>query len=630
MTTMMLTIMKTCSLNVFPCGGEGPDVPLCNTGKPDIKNYKDACPFDAQDLTCNRMHKQDMIPFIQRKAQECLLHMEEPGQWESYFFWNIMELFCNFKGKVMMSEVAVVFFIGFSCLRRKPAKLKRFRKLKDWYLSLANLLCASMPEDEHIKAVLDMGDDLATKGLTYAAHLCYITAYKEFGFDLIGCQSLPVDKSKMTEAIQRTVVYEYVLSLTLELTNPNIQLRFLYASKLDKFGFSTQALHCCKTIAVEVATFPKRATSAFLEQLTRLSEKLHGEKEEKPEWLMTLRLLLKTEDDLSHVCIEQEECTETPPFLDMPAASGHYQSRVREHWAFTFITKEVTARYTIGALLGQGRCSAVYAGVCKTDNREVAVKFCINNAFSGMMTMPEDSRVVPIEVGLMELVSKPVRCPYVLELLEWFEIPKYNVLILERPSPCMNLVQFCQLHKGKLPEPVARDIILQVIVAARHCCDCGVFHNDIKPGNILINTETLQIKLIDFGSGDLLKDTPYKYRSRTPDYNPPEWYLCREYMARSKIVWSLGVMLYEIVCGEVPFKSSEEIIVGHLHFPAGVSEDFCKLISWCLEQNPKSRPNFRQILGHRWFMAEKSYIQNVPAIGGLVTHLLQFANRYIK
>ncbi|KAF5897318.1 aurora kinase-like isoform X1, partial [Clarias magur] len=609
MTMMMLMIMETCSLNVFPCEGASPDVRLCSTGKPDIKNYKDACPFDTQELTCNRMHKQDMIPFIQRKAQECLLHMEEPGQWESYFFWNIMELFCNFKGKVMMSEVAVVFFIGFRCLRKKAAKLKGVNKLKDWYLSLANLLCAPMPEDEHIKAVLDMGDYLATKGLTYAAHLCYVTAYKEFGSDLIGCQSLPVDKSAMMEAIQRTVVYEYVLSLTLGLTNPNIQeLRFLYARKLDKFGFSTQALYCCKAIAEEVATFRERATNGLLDQLIQLSEKLHGEKEEEPEWLMNLRLLLKTEEDLLNVCIEQEEHTETPP-LGVPAASGHFQSRVREHWAFSSITKEVTARYTIGALLGQGRYSAVYAGVRKADNREVAVKFCINNAFSGMMTMPDDSRVVPIEVGLMELVSKPVSSPYVLELLEWFEIPKYNVLILERPSPCMNLVQFCELHKGKLPEAMTRDIILQVIVAARHCCDCGVFHNDINPGNILINTETLQIKLIDFGSGDLLKDTPYKYRSRTPDYNAPEWYLCREYMARPKTIWSLGVILYEIVCGEVPFKSSEEIVEGHLHFPPGLSEDCCKLISWCLEQNPKSRPNFRQIFGHRWFMAKKSYIQ---------------------
>lgn len=50
----------------------------------------------------------------------------------------------------------------------------------------------------------------------------------------------------------------------------------------------------------------------------------------------------------------------------------------------------------------------------------------------------------------------------------------------------------------------------QVVQAARHCCDCGVLHRDIKGENILINTDTLQVKLIDFGCGDLLKNTPYK------------------------------------------------------------------------------------------------------------------------
>lgn len=75
----------------------------------------------------------------------------------------------------------------------------------------------------------------------------------------------------------------------------------------------------------------------------------------------------------------------------------------------------------------------------------------------------------------------------------------------------MDLFDFLVDQGGQLSEPLTRYIMYQVIRAARHCSDCGVLHRDIKSENLLINTETLQVKLIDFGCGDLLKDTPYTY-----------------------------------------------------------------------------------------------------------------------
>lgn len=115
----------------------------------------------------------------------------------------------------------------------------------------------------------------------------------------------------------------------------------------------------------------------------------------------------------------------------------------------------------------------------------------------------------------MKMVSKPFGCENVLELIEWFEMADYYILVLEQPSPCMDLHEFCKLHKGRLSEPLARQIMHQVVQAARHCCDCGVLHGDIKAENLLINTDTLDVKLKDFGCGDLLKDTPYtKYAGK--------------------------------------------------------------------------------------------------------------------
>ncbi|XP_058258454.1 serine/threonine-protein kinase pim-1-like [Hemibagrus wyckioides] len=238
--------------------------------------------------------------------------------------------------------------------------------------------------------------------------------------------------------------------------------------------------------------------------------------------------------------------------------------------------------------------------------------------------------MIPVEVGLMQMVSKPVCSPYVLELLEWFQIPDYMVLILEKPSPCMDLLKFCELHGGKLPEPLVRDIMFQLVQAVRHCFDCGVFHNDVKPGNILINLQTLQIKLIDFGCGDLDKGTPYTVCPGTLEYFPPEWFRHRKYMSRPATIWTLGIVLFQLLCGDVPFLSSNETAAAELHIPPGLSEDCCKLISWCLKPEPKSRPNFKQMLKHRWLMGRPSCFQSFPVIGGLVSQLIQFLDCYIE
>lgn len=107
------------------------------------------------------------------------------------------------------------------------------------------------------------------------------------------------------------------------------------------------------------------------------------------------------------------------------------------------------------------------------------------------------------------MVSKPCRCENILELIEWFDMSNRYVLILDWPSPCLDVHEFCQRHKGRLSEPLAREIMRQVVQAARHCCGCGVLHGDIKAENLLINTNTMDVKLKNFSCGALLKDTPY-------------------------------------------------------------------------------------------------------------------------
>ncbi|XP_060760594.1 serine/threonine-protein kinase pim-1-like isoform X4 [Neoarius graeffei] len=151
------------------------------------------------------------------------------------------------------------------------------------------------------------------------------------------------------------------------------------------------------------------------------------------------------------------------------------------------------SRYIQGELLGQGGFGYVFAGVRKEDGKQVAIKYVHKTSDDKYINIPGEKDPLPLEVGLMLMTSTQSHCENVVELLEWFDVTEWIILVLERPSPCMDLQEYCSsYYNNEMPETLVRDIMWQVVQAARHCCDHGVLHRDIKSENLLINTETLQ------------------------------------------------------------------------------------------------------------------------------------------
>jgi serine/threonine protein kinase len=82
---------------------------------------------------------------------------------------------------------------------------------------------------------------------------------------------------------------------------------------------------------------------------------------------------------------------------------------------------------------------------------------------------------------------------------------------------------------------------------------------------------TGQLHLIDFGSGAQLHDGIYTDFEGTSCYAAPEWVTCRRYFGLPQTVWSLGILLYDLVCGDIPFSDDLAIIKCQLQFPNHLS-----------------------------------------------------------
>ena len=174
-----------------------------------------------------------------------------------------------------------------------------------------------------------------------------------------------------------------------------------------------------------------------------------------------------------------------------------------------------------------------------------------------------------------------------------------------------NLYEFLEnLPARRADAHTARHLFSQIIAAYSHVVDNGYLYLDFRPENLLVD-EKGTVKLIDFGmsSPPIVKQIPQREYFEvygTVMFSAPEIVVGRGYIGQEAEVWALGVILYLIVTGMLPFKDEAEIIRGVLNYPSMIELECRDLLDKMLKNQPDARITLEKIKTHAWLCSNKN------------------------
>eukprot|EP01023_Acetabularia_acetabulum_P039990 TRINITY_DN3864_c0_g1_i8.p1 TRINITY_DN3864_c0_g1~~TRINITY_DN3864_c0_g1_i8.p1 ORF type:complete len:487 (+),score=87.31 TRINITY_DN3864_c0_g1_i8:147-1607(+) len=255
--------------------------------------------------------------------------------------------------------------------------------------------------------------------------------------------------------------------------------------------------------------------------------------------------------------------------------------------------KETLKGYKLGKIIGRGGFSQVLVGTHKLSGRKIAIKVIEK---SKLMSVQDHNRV-QWEVAALQLLQHP----NVLRLLEVVDLPHQLYMVTDY-IPDGSLLHLLT-NQGPLKEHVVAKYIAQITLALIYCHQHGVLHRDIKLENLLIDKQTDQIKIVDFGlSVSWQPGRELNSCCGTASYAAPEIHARKRYGAKVD-VWSLGVVMYALLTGKLPFNDpdkSQKIIQGDFEEPKNISQCCLNLLRKMLHTDPQQRISLQSVLEHPW------------------------------
>lgn len=253
--------------------------------------------------------------------------------------------------------------------------------------------------------------------------------------------------------------------------------------------------------------------------------------------------------------------------------------------------------YELSSKIEEGSDGIVYLGKNCKDETTVAIKI--------------KKRAFGKEKGCREIQHNKLLNRFnisgVCKMLDYgfLETPngmRKGVMVFEHMP--MDLYHFANNYEPS--ETEAKKIIMQVITTLVELLTCGIVPMDLKEENILINPDTLEIKLCDFAglasTYELFTQTSTNWA--TPVYSPPECLEKDQFFPTRSVTWQIGLLTYSILnCAPLPWKNKYDGREA-CTFPyrENISVPARQFVSFCLERDVFARPDLVNLSHHPWFV----------------------------
>uniref|UniRef100_A0A1I8HN43 Protein kinase domain-containing protein n=1 Tax=Macrostomum lignano TaxID=282301 RepID=A0A1I8HN43_9PLAT len=215
---------------------------------------------------------------------------------------------------------------------------------------------------------------------------------------------------------------------------------------------------------------------------------------------------------------------------------------------------------------------------------------------------------------------KCLRHPYIIRLYEVIETASQVCLVMEFASKGEVFDYITRVKH--LPETEAREIFWQTVCAVSYCHHRRIAHRDLKAENLLLDYRGC-VKLVDFGFCNVMQPNELlNTHCGSPQYASPELFKGEAYDGIKVDVWSLGVILYVLVCGSFPFCGEHlgtikaSVMRGLVRFPFYLSHSCESLIRWMLNSDPVKRCSIEQVCCSPWMRSSPNW----PAYAELMQH----------